>query len=48
MMGGMMNGSGGMWDMGLFGLLVIAVLLLAAAALVKYLFFDGRRGKDDE
>lgn len=48
MMGSMMNGSGGMWGMGLFGLLVIAVLLLAAAALVKYLFFDGRRGKDDE
>ena len=49
MMGSMMNGSGGMlWGMGLFGLLVIALLLLAAAALVKYLFFDGRRGKDDE
>lgn len=33
MMGGMM------WGMGLVGLLVILVLVLAAAALVKYLFF---------
>ena len=48
MMGGMMDGSGAMWGMGLFGLLVIAVLLLAAAALVKYLFFDrGSRKGDD-
>lgn len=48
MMGGMMDGSGAMWGMGLFGLLAIGVLLLAAAALVKYLFFDGRNGKDDK
>lgn len=32
----------GMWGMGLLGLLALAVLLLAAAALVKYLFFGGR------
>lgn len=42
----MMNGWGGMWGIGLFDLLAIVVLLLAAAALVKYLFFDGRSGKD--
>ena len=34
MMGGSM-----MWGMGLFWLLVVIVLVLAAAALVKYLFF---------
>lgn len=32
-----------MWGMGLFGLLVIVVLILAAAALVKYLFFSKGR-----
>ena len=48
MMGGMMDGSGAMWGMGLLGLLLVAVLLLAAAALVKYLFFNrgGRKGDD--
>jgi hypothetical protein len=36
----MMGNMGGMmWGMGLFGLLVIIVLVLAAAALVRYLFF---------
>lgn len=35
-MGGMMAG------MGLIGLLVLVVLLLAAAALIKYLFFNKR------
>jgi len=35
MMGGAM-----MWGMGLIGLLAIVVLVLAAAALVKYLFFS--------
>jgi hypothetical protein len=36
----MMHDMGGiMWGMGLIGLLVIAVLALACAALVKYLFF---------
>jgi hypothetical protein len=38
-----MMGGGMMWGMGLIGLLVIVVLLLGAAALVKYLFF-GKRG----
>lgn len=33
---GMMDGMG--WGMGLIGLLVILVLILAAAALIKYLF----------
>jgi hypothetical protein len=37
MMGGAM-----MWGMGLIGLLLIIVLVLAAAALVKYLFFTKR------
>jgi hypothetical protein len=37
MMGGMMAG------MGLIGLLVVIVLVLAAAALIKYLFFSRRR-----
>lgn len=30
---------GGMWGMGLMGWLVVLVLLLAVAALVKYVFF---------
>ena len=30
-----------MWGMGLFWLLVIIVLVLAAAALARYLFFRG-------
>jgi hypothetical protein len=39
----MMAGSGWMmWGMGLFWVLVLIVLLLAAAALVKYLFFTPR------
>jgi hypothetical protein len=38
----MMSG-GMMWGMGLIGLLAIVVLILAAAALVKYLFFSGGR-----
>jgi hypothetical protein len=38
-----MMGGGMMWSMGLIGLLVITVLLLGAAALVKYLFFSKRR-----
>jgi hypothetical protein len=38
----MMQSMGGMmWGFGLLGLLVIVVLVLAAAALVKYLFFSG-------
>jgi hypothetical protein len=36
----MMSNMGGMmWGMSLFWLVVIVVLVLAAAALVKYLFF---------
>jgi len=36
----MMNMMGGMgWLMGLFGLLFVLVLVLGAAALVKYVFF---------
>ena len=38
-----MTGGGMMWGMGLLGLLVIVVLILAAAALVKYLFFSKYR-----
>jgi hypothetical protein len=43
MMSGMMSGGmdGMMWGMGLFGLLVLALIVLGVAALVKYLFFDG-------
>lgn len=43
MMDGMMGG-GMMWGMGLFWLLILAVLVLAAGALIKYLFFSGGRG----
>jgi hypothetical protein len=36
----MMDGMGGMmpWSMGLIGLLIIVVLVLSAAALIKYIF----------
>jgi cytochrome c len=34
---------GGMWGMGLVGILVVLVLVLAAAALIKYLFSNERR-----
>jgi len=37
----MMDG-GMMWGMGLIGLLLLIVLVLGAAALIKYLFFDRR------
>lgn len=40
-MDGMMDGAM-MWGMGLIGILVIIVLVLAAAALIKYLFFSSR------
>jgi len=33
---------GMMWGMGLFGLLALLVLVLGAAALIKYLFFGHR------
>ena len=39
----MMDG-GMMWGMGLIWLLVVIVLVLGAAALIKYLFFGGPRG----
>jgi len=44
-MGSMMTEGGGamMLGMGLLWLLVVVVLLLGIAALVKYLFFGGRR-----
>lgn len=34
-----MMGSGMMWGMGLAGLIGIVVIVLAIAALIKYLFF---------
>ena len=37
-----MMGGGLMWGMGLIGLLLLIVLVLGAAALIKYLFFDRR------
>ncbi len=39
MMNGMMGG-GMMWGIGLFWLLILVVLVLAAGALIKYLFFN--------
>ena len=42
MMDGMMGG-GMMWGIGLFWLVILVVLVLAAGALIKYLFFSGRR-----
>ena len=41
MMGGWFMGG---WFMGGLGILTAVVFLLAAAALIKYLFFSGRRG----
>ncbi len=38
-----MMGGGMMWGMGLLGLLVVVVLVLATAALVKYLFLGKGR-----
>lgn len=43
MMNGMMDCGSGMWVMGLAGILVLVLLILGIAALVKYLFFTGRR-----
>lgn len=34
-----MDGVGGMWGMGLGGVVAILLLLLVVAALVKYVFF---------
>lgn len=44
MMDGMMGG-GMMWGIGLFWLLILSVLALAIGALVKYLFFSGKRNQ---
>ena len=44
MSNGMMEGMGAMMaGMGVFGLLAIGVVVLVAAAAIKYLFFDKRR-----
>lgn len=44
MWNGMMDGMGAMMaGMGVFGLLVVIVLVLVAAAAIKYLLFDKRR-----
>jgi len=50
MMNGMMSEGGAimMWGMGILWLLVFVVLVLAAAALVKYLFFSHSRRRDNE
>ncbi|MEP6964858.1 MAG: hypothetical protein ABI845_05180 [Polaromonas sp.] len=42
MMNGMMSG-GMMSGMGLFGLLILLLLVLGVGALIKYLFFGSRR-----
>lgn len=42
MMNGMMSGDL-MWGMGLFGLLIVLLVVLSLGALIKYLFFDDRR-----
>ncbi len=39
MMNDMIEGGGAMWGMGLLWLALIVVVILAIAALVKYLFF---------
>lgn len=44
MMQGMMGYGFGGWLMMAAGLLLFAVLILAAAALIKYLFFGDRSG----
>jgi type IV secretory pathway VirB2 component (pilin) len=43
MMMDQMMGGGMMWGMGLIGLLLLIVLVLAAATLIKYLFSANRR-----
>ena len=42
MMNGMLGG-GMMWGMGLFWLLIVVILVLGAAALIKYLFPSDKR-----
>ena len=41
-MQGMMGG-GMMWGMGIFWLLILVLVVVGAAALIKYLFFGDRR-----
>ena len=43
MMNDMMSGGGMMWGMGAIGLLAVIVLILLAAALIKYLRSDNTR-----
>ena len=43
MMNGAMNDGSVMWGMGSWGLLTLVVVVLAAAALAKYLFFNKRQ-----
>ena len=43
MMNGTMNGYSAMWGMGSGGLLILVILVLGAAALAKYLFFNKRQ-----
>jgi hypothetical protein len=43
MMNGAMNDGSVMWGMGSGGLLTLVVVVLAAAALAKYLFFSKRQ-----
>ena len=43
MMNGTMNGYSVMWGMGSDGLLTLVIVVLAAAALAKYLFFNKRQ-----
>lgn len=46
---GMMDEMGGMmWGMGLFGLLILILVILLIAALIKYLFFNDRKRTTDE
>ena len=42
MIDGMMDGTM-MWGMGLGSILIIVVLVLGAAALIKYLFFPSKK-----
>lgn len=43
MMNGMLDGGSMMWGMGLGGVLILVLVVLAIAALAKYLFFNNRR-----
>ena len=42
MMDGMMGG-GMIWGIGRFWVLILVVIVLSAGALIKYLFFSGKR-----